>query len=636
MRAFSKNKQKLYYPIFTKNNYILRFFMKKLILILCLMAASIATGYTQSPLPDGVISLPDNMYPGQAPFYYGVASGDPLSDRVIIWTHVMPANLSVTQQTVTWQVATDPNFTQLVRSGTAQTTAARDWTVKVDVTGLAPYHNYYYRFIAADGRTSVTGKTRTAPAANQSLNNLRFAVVSCTNLFSGYFNGYRRIGHRTDIDAVIHLGDYIYNKPDDFRAPVPAPTKPETLAEWRARHQLYLLDPDLRWAKQNHPFIIVWDNHDLFSTGKTSPDNIGDAIRAFREWVPVRDVPGKADIIYRKLNYGTLLDIVMIDIKTKRDYPEDVANPEKRTTLGQEQRAWLEEQLVNSTTKWRIIGNQKLFGTLAVGDDFEWFNNKGWDAYPAERRSIMRTLKKRTKGNNMIVTGDAHVSIANDLPIDHTAPIWSDKRKSQAVEFLPTSLTSDNGDEKGVAVAALRAAEVILRTINPHIKYVDLQKHGYGILDVRPDRSVAEFWYVNKDKVTDNEKFAKGLKVKSGKDKWQDNDVNSPTTEIPFAQRLLKNTRTTQTLLNKQTEKLQRSQVKLFPNPNEGEFFIRLPQQFSQIKIQVYNDKAELVFKQSAQDTQRVNLKIKNLPTGKYYIKVLADGQEVVKHMLVK
>jgi hypothetical protein len=258
--------------------------------------------------------LADGMAPDCAPFRHGVASGDPRPDGVVLWTRIDPAAAAA----VDWEVAEDAAFATTVAGGQATTDAARDWTVKIDVTGLAPARTYFFRFRAPDGRTSALGRTRTAPAGDAQ--RLRFVVASCSSVYSGFFNAYRRIAERADLDLVIHLGDYIYDFVDEdeqVRVPIPFPLVPTDLVEWRARHAYYTLDPDLRLARAMHPWAVIWDNHDVEAAA--APDYDG-SVQAFREWIPVRDVPPeRPERLYRVLHYGGLADVVFMDTLLFRD-----------------------------------------------------------------------------------------------------------------------------------------------------------------------------------------------------------------------------------------------------------------------------------------------------------------------------
>lgn len=267
--------------------------------------------------------------PNLWPFYHGVASGDPLADRVIIWTRVTPQQDGPVS--VSWRVATDPAMTDVVKNGSFTTNAARDYTVKVDVAGLDAGRTYYYSF-ESFGRTSTIGRTRTAPSGP--VDHLRFAIVSCSNYQGGYFNAYGRLADRADLDAVIHLGDYIYEyedggygyDPEVGRGHEPA-NEIISLSDYRVRYSFYRLDNDLQRVHQQHPFIAVWDDHefanDAFKDGAEnhSPATEGNwetrkqnAFKAYFEWMPIRE-NAVANRIYRKLQYGDLVDLIMLDTR---------------------------------------------------------------------------------------------------------------------------------------------------------------------------------------------------------------------------------------------------------------------------------------------------------------------------------
>jgi alkaline phosphatase D len=256
------------------------------------------------------------------PFYHGVASGDPLADRVILWTRVTPED-SVSKISVRWEISENENFNPILKSDTTSTTPLRDYTVKIDVDGLQHSKHYYYRFEAL-GATSMTGRTKTL-SQNPS-DSLKFAVVSCANWEFGYFNAYSRIAAR-EVDAVIHLGDYIYeyktggygNKNSD-RKNLP-PHEIVSLQDYRTRYSQYHLDDGLRDVRVKHPFITIWDDHevanDVYSGGAQNhqPEE-GDfyarkqaAKQAYYEWIPIRE-GGKH---YRSFTFGNVAELIMLD-----------------------------------------------------------------------------------------------------------------------------------------------------------------------------------------------------------------------------------------------------------------------------------------------------------------------------------
>lgn len=264
-----------------------------------------------------------------APFYHGVASGDPLASQVILWTRITPDTPGDVE--VIWQIATDPQMQKIVNSGVVVTNEAKDYTVKVDADGLQPATTYYYHFSAL-GKNSLTGRTRTAPTAN--VDNLRFAVVSCSNYQNGYFNAYGNIAERNDIDAVIHLGDYIYEYATGefgYSDKIGRTHQPSneiiTLEDYRIRYSYYRLDPKLRRLHQQLPFITVWDDHefanDAYKDGAQNHQSNegnwgtrkGNAFKAYFEWMPVRTNTLASNRIYRKISYGNLVDLIMLDTR---------------------------------------------------------------------------------------------------------------------------------------------------------------------------------------------------------------------------------------------------------------------------------------------------------------------------------
>lgn len=210
-------------------------------------------------------TFPDNIFADSAcaPFYYGVASGDPLQTQLIIWTKIEPTK-KTDELLVNWEIATDSFFRIDNQQGKILATTQSDFTVKIDVKNLLPNTQYYYRFFIDSYRFSAIGLGKTLPT--ESVSKFKLAVVSCSSIWSGYFNAYRQIAKRKDIDFVVHLGDYAYDYADKdelHRMPTPYPVDVSSLAEWRERHTYYLLDPDLRAARQNKSWIAIWDNHDV-------------------------------------------------------------------------------------------------------------------------------------------------------------------------------------------------------------------------------------------------------------------------------------------------------------------------------------------------------------------------------------
>ncbi|MDS1310984.1 alkaline phosphatase D family protein [Marinobacter xiaoshiensis] len=338
-------------------------------------------------------------------FTHGVASGDPLSDGVVLWTRVVPDRDFENAVSVAWEVATDAGFENLVHSGTAAAKNAHDFTVKVDVRGLGAGQTYYYRFRTSDSQSPV-GTTLTLPEGDVS--SVRLAVVSCANYPAGYFNVYREVSKRDDLDAVVHLGDYIYeysSESGSYAASDAAalgrtfPTDNNLelirLKDYRRRYGIYRGDADLQALHQKVPFIVVWDDHeianDAWENGAAN-HNAGEgdygtrkleALQAYFEWMPIRPViEGNDEAIFRTFRFGDLVALHMLDTRHMgRDKQLDYQNyftqagldeasfradvgSTNRTMLGAEQLLWLQASMGYSTATWQVLGQQILMGRM--------------------------------------------------------------------------------------------------------------------------------------------------------------------------------------------------------------------------------------------------------------------------------
>lgn len=423
-------------------------------------------------------------------FVHGVASGDPLPDAVILWTRVTPTDLSSTIE-LQWEVSTDIEFREVVASGSLLTDSGRDFTAKVDADGLAAGTPYYYRFVAGDVSSPI-GRTRTAPSGN--VERLRFGVASCSSYAHGYFHAYRSLSERLDLDAVIHLGDYIYEYgTGDYgkvRAYEPA-HEILSLSDYRTRYAQYRRDPDLQALHQQLPMIAVWDDHEVANDSWTDGaqnhddaregafrDRLRAASQAHSEWMPVREQAHAA--AYRSFAYGDLVDLIMLDTRNagrakqvKRDDPA-LDDPE-RTLLGRDQEAWLEAQLGASRARWRLLGQQVMVSPFALGKNLD-----SWEGYPAARERLLQQLSA-ADGDSVILTGDVHSSWAMDV-LDDTG------EHSYAVELVTPGISSPllNREE-----AEARAADVMAQ---PHVRYAQMWKRGYMVVDVDRER-VQAAWY---------------------------------------------------------------------------------------------------------------------------------------------
>ncbi|MFT4980788.1 MAG: alkaline phosphatase D [Bacteroidia bacterium] len=500
--------------------------MRKFVLLLFFIASQVS-GYSQTVLPD-------NMYGDTAfaPFYWGVASGDPLPDGVVIWAKVA-AILTPVIQTQTWEVSTDSNFANILETGSVDALSTNDNCVRVEVSGLQPNTYYYYRFTdSQSGNISQVGRTKTAPIG--SVDEMTLAVASCSSIYSGYFNAYRNIANNDEVDLMIHLGDYIYNFVDNdeqVRIPEPYPADPDNLQEWRDRHAYYLLDPDLRLARQMHPWVVIWDNHDF-------GDGTEGGVEAFWEYVPRRDYHNDIQKIHRSYSYGNLIDLIMIDIEKYRNVDEII--PGEPSVLSNEQRSWFLNELSVSDAKWRIIGNQKMFsGWYSIGvppgigipTDGDVFDAGSWDGFMVERDTILTHIIDNEIENVMVISGDVHMSFCMDIALDPLdAQVYAGDTGEGAigVEFTPTSVSRGNFDEAGVSQAIAESLATASGNINPHHQFTNFIDHGYGLLHINQDTIRAEIRYCDKLQITDEETIGVEMLMLDGENHWhRSSSVNS-------------------------------------------------------------------------------------------------------------
>jgi len=442
------------------------------------------------------------------PFQHGVASGDPWPSSVILWTRVSEATGMVM---VEWEVATEPTFAMITASGMSTTDATRDFTVKLEATGLVAGTTYYYRF-RTGGMTSPIGRTRTAPEG--AVDRLRFVVCSCSSYAHGFFHGYRHIAERADLDAVIHLGDYIYEygtgEYGDVREYDP-PNEIVSLDDYRRRYRHYRLDRDLQEAHRQHPFITTWDDHETADNSRANgaenhqpdegawADRVRAASQAYREWMPFREaVEGDRLRLYRTIRYGNLADLVLLDTRIwardeQAEGPMDpTLNSETRTLLGDDQESWLFEQLRTSTARWKLVCQQVMTAQLPL-----ILNTDAWDGYPAQRTRLFNFLADNPTGERddvVVLTGDIHSSWANDLtptPTDAATYTPATGEGSLAVELICPGISSP-----GAGPGAERLLRPRLPTDAPHIKYIDLSRRGYIVLDLDATRAQGAWFHV--------------------------------------------------------------------------------------------------------------------------------------------
>jgi alkaline phosphatase D len=510
------------------------------------------------------------METGRGVFRHGVASGDPLSDRVVIWTRVTSDGSSPIP--VRWHLVDAADPSRLERQGLAEAAPERDWTISADVAGLEPGRRYTYGFEALAER-SVVGRTKTLP--RDGVRHLRIAQVSCAKFNAGFFNAYARIAARDDIDVVLHLGDYIYeasNTPPASQTPgadIGRPFDPlhecKTLADYRRRYAQYRSDRDVQALHAAHAFIGAADDHELadgaWRDGATEHDEdrdgpwssrVAQAFQAREEWLPIRRPdPADPSRTFRTVRFGDLADLFVIDTRTRRDRP--VPPPEMfqadRSALGREQREWLFGELAGSRAVWRLLGNpsvlartwndelpefvkRALLKVKLIDADGHGPDHDQWDGYPAERRALLDHIRETGRANVVVLSGDVHVGMAIELTID-------DEDDPVAVEFVNTSLTSQNLDDKmgwQPLTRSLPVAEAYIAGMQ-HVHWADFDSHGYTLVDVTPERIVGEWWAVDSVlRRTDAERLVASWTVRAGEPRLGPTVATSPDgTLVPAA-----------------------------------------------------------------------------------------------------
>lgn len=456
------------------------------------------------------------------PFGLGVASGDPLPDRVVLWTRLAPRPLEAdggmdeAPVRVRWQMAADENFRRVVREGVVLAEAGHAHSVHVDVGGLEPARGYFYRFIAG-GVASTVGRTRTAPVPGSMPARLRLASVGCQNYEAGFFTAYRHLAGE-DFDLVIHTGDYIYEGAAAKNRKKLVRSHPDhvcrTLADYRMRYGLYKSDADLKAAHAAHPFAVVFDDHEVANNwagrfdgrGRSDADFFARRAAGFKAWwehMPVRAaaMPAGSTIrIHRGLDFGALARINLCDTRQYRTPQPCGGGTVARCAgdsaadaqmLGVAQEAWLNSRLLHSGANWNVIAQQVVMAELnrATDDGGVTYDMDKWDGYRAARTRLIGLLASAPVANPIVLSGDIHRHIAAELRTDFARP----ETPAVATEFVNTSISSrGNGNAQARAPAAWLAH-------NPHIRYArDLR--GYICHSVTRQNWRADFRVI--DRVT--------------------------------------------------------------------------------------------------------------------------------------
>ncbi len=456
------------------------------------------------------------------PFTMGVASGDPDASSVVLWTKLAPkptdpdGGMKPENVKVTWELAEDEGFKKEVKTGTSVATPQLGHSVHVEVEGLKPDRWYWYRFRAGDA-VSMIGRTRTLPASDASPDKLKFSFVSCQHFEQGFFTGYEHMA-KDDLDLVFHLGDYIYEYPNNPKSTYklvrthsgPKGQKIQTLDEYRERHVQYRLDPNLHAMHAKCPWFVTWDDHEFdnnYANDISEKKGIDPAkflvqraaaYQAYYEMMPLRKacMPKGPDMkIYRKASFGRLAEFLILDTRQYRtDQPngdglkplnEEAMKP-SNTLLGKEQRGWLMKSLLSSQSEWNVLAQQVMMGLAQLGKvkdtDEPTYSMDQWPGAAQERIDLMKFMQDRKIPNPVVLTGDIHSNWVNDLHVDDRKP----ETPVVATEFVGTSISSGG---KGIAVP--KGLDELLKA-NPFIKFHNRER-GYVRCVVTPEKWTSEY-----------------------------------------------------------------------------------------------------------------------------------------------
>ncbi len=449
----------------------------------------------------------------QDPFGLGVASGDPTPEGVVLWTRLLPDpfrgdRVFDAPLAVGWEVAADPGFQRILQSGRETALPELGHSVHLELNGLEPGREYWYRFMT-DDVVSPVGRTVTAPAAGTALGEFRFAFVSCQHFEQGLYTAYQHLA-REDVDLIVHLGDYIYEYGPNRRVRSHNGREVEDLGDYRRRLSLYKSDALLQGAHQHAPFVVTTDDHEVDNNYAAAISQDNDprdrfllrraaAYQAYYEHMPLRRsaMPVGPDmLLYRRLQFGDLMEMSVLDTRQYRtDQPcGDGRKPqcaeaflEEATMMGAEQERWLLEGMASSEARWNVLANQIMLTEVrSMVNGVESVPVDQWAGYVAPRQRLTGFLGETRPSNPVILTGDIHSNWVGDVKVDYedgTSPVV-------ATEFVGTSISSG-----GDGADTFQSADETL-SMNPHIHLLNAQR-GYVKCRVTPALWETEFRVVD-------------------------------------------------------------------------------------------------------------------------------------------
>lgn len=510
----------------------------------------------QSELKPGCTTEIDPNADPYSVFDLSVASGDPSSQGVILWTHIRPEERQA-DLALAFEVANDAAFSEIVMSGVVpadQLTEVSDFTVKLDLDGhLQANRTYYYRFIYGSV-VSRTGRCRTLPEPGSGLDSVEFGVVTCQDYSNGFYGAFSHLAEE-DIHFVICLGDFIYETQvtdSQFARNILLPSAGSaalTLEDYRYLYRTYRSDKSLQAAMERHTWMVIWDDHETANDCYWDQvrDTLGapdhpftvdpmygndanllrqlrmDAMTAWAEYIPARlninhqaTHPHEFFDIYREFKFGDLVNLVMTDDRSYRSsHPcgEETLGQRyaslgcaeqrdaDRTMLGEAQRDWFLDRMTQSTQIWNLWANQVLLAKLDLGKLH--VNLDAWDGYEFERYQLMTALKSEGVHNLITLTGDLHAYMAGYMKIKYERdPLNLIQDNLVGVEVMTPSVTSLNvGDalaNAGLQLDADALEQAIVTTTNPYIRYFNANYFGYSVVRFTREECVHTTYRVDK------------------------------------------------------------------------------------------------------------------------------------------
>ncbi len=451
-------------------------------------------------------------------FGLGVASGQPQSDRLVLWTRLTGERLP-SEVSVTWELARDEAFKDIQSRGTFVAEASWAHSVHVEPRALASNRWYWYRFTAL-GQRSAVGRTRTAPAPDAEAR-LRFAIASCQRYDVAHFAAWQHLS-RLSLDAVVFLGDYIYEggSPQGALRPHEGSVA-NSLETYRARYAQYKSDPSLQAAHAACPWWLVWDDHEVENDYAADQSQTLDdafvqrraaAYQAYWEHMPfsLAQRPRRADMrIVDRFRWGKLATLHLLDDRQYRD-PQacqpagrggstmvrlaecPTLRDPARSLLGAAQEKWLADGW-DLERPWNLVAQQTLMARFSWRDPavepLYWTD--GWDGYPAARQRLLDGVAARKLGGVVVLGGDVHAHYVASLKQD-----FDDAASATvASEFCGTSIASRSQSQARIDTA---------RSFNPHVHYGRGDRRGAVVFDLDAKHLQARLLSVDDDQRADS------------------------------------------------------------------------------------------------------------------------------------